>query len=383
MSATKRPLKISGASLFIILPLTLLLTACGPKYSPDTYSSSAVQQASKVESGVVVGVRKVSIRADTSIATTTGAAAGGIAGSQVAEGAVSALSALGGAVVGGIAGSEVGKQVQDTTGYEYIVRNAKGDLLSVTQKDTTPLKIGQRVLLIQGSQARIVNDYTEHVEDDVVAQDGKTDMSKAAQGDSKPPAPAEETETEKLVKAATAAAIAAITAEGMKDSDDEPSTSANSSATEETADTPASAAAVASTEPEVKPTSEEPAAAPTAPTKEAAAPSNVASANPALPQPGEQAVPAPASTVLVPAIEAETKPDTSAAPATSAPAAEPETPDTKSKSKQKAEDKADASSGQASDEDKSELSDGEKADEAATEETTTPPPAKQDAGTAH
>ncbi|HEY4344984.1 MAG TPA: hypothetical protein VGN05_11605 [Parvibaculum sp.] len=163
----------TGTSLLALLPLACLLAACGPNYSPNTYSSSAVQQASKVDSGIVVGVRKVAISVDSTLASTTGAAAGGIAGSQVAEGAVSALGALGGAVVGGLGGNEVGHKVQDTFGYEYIVRKPNGDLLSVTQKDTTPLKIGQRVLLIQGSQARIVNDYTVPVETDLAAPANK------------------------------------------------------------------------------------------------------------------------------------------------------------------------------------------------------------------
>ena len=35
-----------------------------------------------------------------------------------------------------------------------------GDLVSVTQQDTTPLALGQKVLVIDGKQARVVPDYT-------------------------------------------------------------------------------------------------------------------------------------------------------------------------------------------------------------------------------
>lgn len=140
------------------------LVACGPSYSPDTYSSNAVQQASKVDAGVIIGVRKVEIKRSSSVATATGGAAGGIAGSQAADGAVGALTALGGAVTGGLVGSAVGHKVEDTFGYEYIVRKPNGDLVSVTQKDATPLKLGERVLVIQGSEARIVADYTVPLE---------------------------------------------------------------------------------------------------------------------------------------------------------------------------------------------------------------------------
>nr|WP_294508208.1 hypothetical protein [uncultured Rhodopila sp.] len=146
-----------------ILSLGLVLTglsACGPTYSPDTYASNAVQQANKVEQGVVIGVRDVAVSASGTVGTVTGAAAGGIAGSQMGTGPASAFSSLGGALVGGIAGSAIEHASADTKAFEYIVRKGNGDLVSVTQKDTTPLALGQHVLVIAGNQARVVPDYT-------------------------------------------------------------------------------------------------------------------------------------------------------------------------------------------------------------------------------
>lgn len=136
------------------------LAGCGPSYSPDTYASNAAQQANKVEQGVVVGVRNVGVSAAGTVGTVTGAAAGGIAGSQAIAGPVSAFTALGGALVGGLAGSTVEHATADTKAFEYIVRKPNGDLVSVTQKDTTPLALGQKVLVIGGNQARVVPDYT-------------------------------------------------------------------------------------------------------------------------------------------------------------------------------------------------------------------------------
>lgn len=217
----------TGTSLLKLLPLACLLAACGANYSPNTYSSSAVQQASKVDSGVVVGVRKVTISADAALASTTGAAAGGIAGSQVATGAVSALGALGGAVAGGLTGNKIGHNVQDTFGYEYIVRKANGDLLSVTQKDAKPLEVGQHVLLIQGSQARIVSDYTVPVDTDLAqpakppsANRQKPDLSKAAADAST----ASDAATPVATPSATAAAAPAAA------TTDDPATAAETSA---------------------------------------------------------------------------------------------------------------------------------------------------------
>ena len=133
---------------------------CGPNYSPDTYASNAVQQANKVEQGVVVGVRNVGVSASGTTGTITGAAAGGIAGSQAPVGPMGALTALGGSLVGGIAGATVEHATADTAAFEYIVRKQAGDLVSVTQKDKTPLALGQKVLVIAGNQARVVPDYT-------------------------------------------------------------------------------------------------------------------------------------------------------------------------------------------------------------------------------
>ena len=144
----------------VILAL-LSLAACGPRYSPDTYATRAVQQANKVEQATVVGRRQVKVSAEGSTGAATGAAAGGVLGAQApGAGIVSALGGVGGALVGGLVGTAAEHTVVDTRAYEYVVRTTKGDLLSVTQADATPLAIGQNVLLIAGNQARIVPDYT-------------------------------------------------------------------------------------------------------------------------------------------------------------------------------------------------------------------------------
>ena len=141
--------------------LVAALAGCGPDYSPNTYNPAAVQQAAKVDRGIVVGFRQVQIRADGTVGAVTGGAAGGLVGAQApGSGFTEALGALGGTVIGGIVGSSVEREADDTDAWEYIVRQTDGSLLSVTQKDKTPLAIGQHVLVIAGKQARIVPDYT-------------------------------------------------------------------------------------------------------------------------------------------------------------------------------------------------------------------------------
>jgi outer membrane lipoprotein SlyB len=178
---TVNRLLLSGSALGIVLAA---VTGCDRNYSPNTYSANAVQQANKVDAGVIVGVRRVDISAPGTTGALAGAAVGGIAGTAATDGSsgvTTALTALGGGLVGGLLGTEVEHKVADTFGYEYIVRRNNGDMVSVTQKDDAPLSIGLHVLVIAGPQARIVPDYTVPLEAD--NKDAKKPADKA---DAKP-----------------------------------------------------------------------------------------------------------------------------------------------------------------------------------------------------
>lgn len=134
-----------------------VLCGCAPTYSPNTYSSNAVQLANKVDTGTVVGYRQVSISTNGTIGAVTGGATGGLLGSEYAD---SALVALAGSAVGATVGNSIDHAMGDTTGWEYIVRKSNGDMLSVTQREKKPLAIGQKVLVINGPQARVIPDYS-------------------------------------------------------------------------------------------------------------------------------------------------------------------------------------------------------------------------------
>ena len=170
----------------MVLPVLALLGAlggCTPSYSPDTYNGGSVQQASRVEQGVIVGVRQVGVQASGTTGAVVGGAAGGIAGSQAPIGGVgTALSTLGGTLVGGLVGTGVERATGDTTAYEYVVRKANNELVSVTQKDRVPLPPGQRVLVIAGPQARIVADY-------IVPPDPAAPLDEARRPEAKPAVP--------------------------------------------------------------------------------------------------------------------------------------------------------------------------------------------------
>lgn len=145
----------------VVAVLLGLLAGCSSDYSPNTYHSTAVQQASKVESGVIVGFREVKISASGTVGAVSGGAAGGILGAQAGtSGMDSALGGVAGTAVGGLLGSAIEHASGDTTGWEYIVRKPDGEMISVTQSEKQPLPLGQKVLVIAGSQARIVPDYS-------------------------------------------------------------------------------------------------------------------------------------------------------------------------------------------------------------------------------
>ena len=191
------------------LPVVLLaaLAGCGPDYSPNTYSTDAVQQANKVDQGVVAGFREVAIRSDGTIGAVAGGAAGGVLGAQTPEGGVvTALSAIGGTIVGGLVGASVERAADDAKGFEYIVRKTNGDLLSVTQKDMTPLAIGLKVLIIEGKQARVVPDYTVPADTHAPAADEALGKSEKHPAETKGSVSAKSnaTETDKTANGVTA-----------------------------------------------------------------------------------------------------------------------------------------------------------------------------------
>ena len=75
------------------------VTGCSPSYSPNSYASNATQLANKVDQGVVIGVRKVTVTVDGNTGAVAGAAAGGVVGSQMpGSQTASALGAVGGGV---------------------------------------------------------------------------------------------------------------------------------------------------------------------------------------------------------------------------------------------------------------------------------------------
>jgi outer membrane lipoprotein SlyB len=226
--------------LGFIAIVTAASVGCKPDYSPNTYAANAVQQANKVEAGVVVGFRQVAISANGTVGAVTGGAAGGILGSQAGGSGIStALAAVGGTAVGSLVGTTVEHASGDTTGWEYIVRKPNGDLLSVTQREPQPLPIGQKVLVITGNQARVIPDYSVAVEPAPDRKGEGKESEKAAAGVSKSgTAEAPHVAAPDAVPAPSTSPAPALTAP-VKDGSERPASPPTLTAPEPTAATPA------------------------------------------------------------------------------------------------------------------------------------------------
>jgi len=119
--------------LWITLLMAGGLAACAADHSPDIYASNAVQQANKVEPGIVIGYREVRISANGTAGAVTGGAAGGVLGSQLGSSNFDhAMGSVAGSAIGGVLGVTLEHVTGDSTGWEYIVRKPNGDLISVT-----------------------------------------------------------------------------------------------------------------------------------------------------------------------------------------------------------------------------------------------------------
>lgn len=88
-----------------------------------------------------------------------GAAAGVVAGSSIGgSGRANAIGAIGGAVIGSIVGAAAERDASHQQGTEYVVQTQNGNLMTVVQGATPPLHVGQAVLVLYGSPARIIAD---------------------------------------------------------------------------------------------------------------------------------------------------------------------------------------------------------------------------------
>lgn len=147
-------------SALVLVSLSVLLGACaGPSNSGSVYNSYQTMNEQSVRLGTVESVRNVTIaNPDSGVGTVSGAALGGLAGSEIGHGNGSGAVGLIGAVAGGIIGNRVENQVNNRPGFEITVRLENGELRSITQAADEMFKPGERVrLLSDGRKTRVTH----------------------------------------------------------------------------------------------------------------------------------------------------------------------------------------------------------------------------------
>lgn len=145
------------------------LTACTTNVSPDSYSAGAVGDIRRAERGEIESYRYVEIRTERGVGTAVGIGAGAAAGSTVGDGAGGVAGAIGGALIGGLLGNALDKEAGKKSGYEYVIRTAAGDLVTLVQADKSPLPKGAPILIVYSrgksriilDDARIENSYND------------------------------------------------------------------------------------------------------------------------------------------------------------------------------------------------------------------------------
>lgn len=128
-----------------------------PNYCANSYGAYTAGQATPVTRGVIYSARTVKVQGTNVIGTVAGGVLGAVAGSAIGGGTGRILGAAGGGLVGAGLGNLVEGKLTSKWAIEYVVRTTGGNFVSVAQTgDAMP--IGQHVLIIYGSQTRVIPD---------------------------------------------------------------------------------------------------------------------------------------------------------------------------------------------------------------------------------
>ena len=148
------------SKIFILIFLLVGIFSGCSLHSGSTYERGEMGSPAYFKKGVILSVREVTIKGTESGAgATAGAVAGGLAGSTLGGStATRALGGLGGAVIGGIIGHATENLITSGDASEFIVQPDEGEPYSIVQVNDEELKAGERVLIIESGQLRIVRD---------------------------------------------------------------------------------------------------------------------------------------------------------------------------------------------------------------------------------
>lgn len=161
----------------VVLPLAFTAVACASSMGSHQYDRSEVGEVRRIERGTIESYRWVEINkgrsgTGTLVGAGIGAAAGSTVGSGRGKGAEDVIGAIGGALLGGLIGNSIEKSASKASGFEYVIRTASGNLVSIVQADKQPLPEGAPVIIhFSGKRSRVVYDYNAMQPDRNVSDD--------------------------------------------------------------------------------------------------------------------------------------------------------------------------------------------------------------------
>lgn len=131
------------------------------QYAPTTYAGAQMQQVQQVQTGRIIAIVPVTVRAsgtESGIGTGLGAAVGGLLGHSVGGGNGRTLATVAGAIAGGIGGGVATQHLYSQPALQVTVRLAGcagsyGCTIAVTQAASAaqPLSVGESVEIVNGS----------------------------------------------------------------------------------------------------------------------------------------------------------------------------------------------------------------------------------------
>jgi len=148
-------------SSIILGALCILSLASCQRPGQNVYNYNEVGKTSVVNFGTVVAVREVNVQGqNTGLGAAAGAAAGGIAASQIGHGGGKAAATLGGVLIGGAVGALTEQLAANRKALEYTVTLETGTTITVVQDHNEGEKVikpGDRVMVqVSGGTQRIL-----------------------------------------------------------------------------------------------------------------------------------------------------------------------------------------------------------------------------------
>lgn len=150
-------MKSSWGTIILVALYSVTCSGCQTDINSDYYRATSVGSVNRAVKGKVLSARSVRVSDESGVGAASGATAGAIAGASASDNAAgAAVLALAGAVAGGVAGTVAEKAATKQEALEYVVETENGALLTLVQGGREYFQVGESVIVLYGSPARII-----------------------------------------------------------------------------------------------------------------------------------------------------------------------------------------------------------------------------------